>query len=340
MKLIFKLSIIILILSVFYGNTHYIHAQIPNGIDRLTINKSTDNPRPGQNVDITLESYLIDLNSSSIVWLVNGKTQEKGIGIKKISVTAPKVGSVMTITAVVSSSDGLEARKSVTIKTGSVEIILESEGYSHPFYKSKIPYTYQNKVRLIAMPHISKDGKNELDPKTLVYSWKSDGKYIENGQGYGKQYVEIRGSEIPKPLNVSVEVYNREQTDSTFGSINIEPTDPSLSFYENDALYGILYNKSLNGRVPLNNSEMKIIAIPFGFNSIKNSYAWSINNIQQNDLIENRSITVRVKGDVDGSSNINLDVRNTDNILQGARSGFTVYFSKKQNQNVDNEITF
>jgi hypothetical protein len=77
---------------------------------------------------------------------------------------------------------------------------------------------------------------------------------------------------------------------------------------------------------------MKVLAIPFGFNLANRdiSYVWSINNIEQPTLIKNRSITIRTKGDSDGSSNVDLDIRNQDDILQGATEGFTVYFNKRQ----------
>ncbi|HEY9583861.1 MAG TPA: hypothetical protein VJI66_02785 [Candidatus Paceibacterota bacterium] len=326
MNLIFKLGIFPLLFFTFAVITH---AQIPTSIDGVTIDTSVSNPRPGQSIEVSLESFSIDLNSASVVWLVAGKTQEQGIGLKSINVVAPKSGPGLTITAVIKPSGAGEIRKTITIKTGSVDIIWEAHGYSPPFFRGKLPYMYQNSIRLIAMPHLSRDGVSELDPKTLVYSWKKGGKYIENGQGYGKQSVEIPAEDIPKPLEITVEVYNREQTEKTEGAITLEPTEPSLSFYEEDALYGILWNKALTGRVSLKNSEMKILAVPYGFNINNNTYAWSINSIEQPDLIRNRSITIRAKEDTEGSSDIELDIRNQSSILQGARDEFSVFFNKK-----------
>ncbi len=330
-----------MVMCIFSQNIHSVYAQVPTSVDGVNISMNIENPRPGQSVEISLESYLLDLNSSSIVWLVNSKTQNQGIGLKKISIIAPKVGIKSTITAVIRTPDGIEVRKSISIKTGSVEILWETEGHSHPFYKGKLPFVYQNKVKLIAIPHLSKDGVREIDPKTLVYSWKNNGKYVENGQGYGKQSIEIQGSEIPKPLEISVNVYNREQTDNSTGYMILEPTDPSISFYEDDLLYGLLFNNALTDKTRLNNTEMRVLAVPYGFNINKNySHAWSINNIEQPDLIRNRSIIIKTKGDTDGSSNISLDVRNIEDILQGARSEFTVYFNKNRSEENTEEIIF
>lgn len=326
MKLLLKITI----LSLFCISAFNVFAQVQTPIDGVTIDTDATSIKPGQNVSVFVESYSFDLNASSIVWLVDGKVYTQGVGIKEIKVKGPKMGVKTSVAVNIKGSDGREVRKALTIVSNYVDIIWESSGYTPPFFSGKVPYVYQNSVKVIAVPHLSKGAGTEIDPKTLVYSWKLGGKYIENGQGYGKQSVVIAAEDLPKTLEVSVEVSNREQTHHTTGIMTLEPTEPSVSFYEEDSLYGILFNKLISGDIDLKNSEMKVLAIPFGFNiNDKKIYNWSVNNSEQPNLINNRSITIRTKGDVDGSSNIDLDLRNDDSILQGAQGGFTVNFSKK-----------
>ncbi len=328
MKLLLKISIITVFCFFVMNN---IHAQLVTPIDGVTIALDDSNPKPEQDVEVYIESYNFDLNSSSIVWFVDGKVQNQGIGVTRTNITSPKIGLTTNVLVKIKGSDGREVNKSISIKSGSVDIIWESDGYYPAFFKGKLPFSHENKIKLIAIPHLAKDKTREIDPKTLVYSWKLGGKYIDNGQGYGKQVVFVNAGEIPKTLDISVDVSNREQTEHTVGLITLNSDSPTLSFYEQDALYGILFNKSLSGNVPLINTEMKIIAVPFGFN-LKNkdvTYNWSVNGINQEDLQRNRSIVVRTKGDTGGSSSINLDIRNQDNILQGANGGFMVNFNKK-----------
>jgi hypothetical protein len=330
MKLMLKLSILTL-LCAFSLNAL---AQIPTGLESFEIKTSSQNPKPNEQVTLTLESFSVDLSSASIVWIVSGKTYAQGVGVRKITVQAGKTGVSVPVKAVVSTPQGREFEKSITLRSSSVDMILESRGYTPPFFDGKTPLTYQNSVRVIAVPHISRDGLAEIDPKTLVYSWKRDGKYITDSQGYGKQSVDIQLDTIPKPLNVEVEVYNREQTLNSKGSISIEPSAPSVLFYEESSLYGILFNKVLTGRVQLKNEEMRVRAVPYGFNidpdNDSNTYTWSINNVEQPDLLKNQSITIRPKDGAEGSSNISLDIRNTVSILQGARDQFTLYFTKRE----------
>ncbi len=318
-------------------------AQIPASVDGTTIDTNVDSPRPGQSVEVFVESFGLDLNASSIVWLVDGKNTGQGIGLKKILVTMPEIGVALNIKAIIKTPQGKEVQKSLVLKSGSVDIIWEPKGYVPPFFKGKLPLVYQNSVHVAAIPHLSKDGSAEIDPKTLVYQWKLDGKYVPDGQGYGKQSIDIQLDSIPKPLELEVEVYTREQSQNTSASISIEPVEPFLFFYEDNPLYGILFNKILTGRVSLKNEEMRVRAVPFGFNmdlkNDSNNYAWSINNVDQPNLLKNQSITIRTKGEAEGSSNISLDIRNQGAILQGARGQFTVYFSKKLSEEEESSGT-
>lgn len=328
MKLIFKLSIITLL---FFSFNLPVSAQAPASIDGVNIKTNTDSPRPGQRIEVSVESFNYELNASSIIWVVDGKTFAQGVGLTKINILGPKIGIPSNVSAIIKIPEGREITKSIILKSGSIDIIWESYGYVPPFFKGKSAFIYQNKLKLIAIPHLSKDGVEEIDPKTLVYSWKRGGKYIEGGQGYGKQSVEIPPDDLPRVLDISVEVSDREQTQNTVGYINLTPDEPSIIFYEIDPLYGVFFNKSLNNKASLENDEMRVLASPFGFNINDNplTYTWSINDIEQAELVKNQSIVLRTKGDTEGSSNINLEIRNLREILQGARSEITIFFKKK-----------
>jgi hypothetical protein len=331
MKLLLKISVITLFSILCFGFYSKTNAQTQTPIDGVTIDISNDNPKPGENVDVFIESYLFDLNSASIVWTVNGKVNQKGVGMKRITIPAPKIGTVTDVSVDIKGSDGREVKKAISVRSGYVDLIWESDGYVPPFYKGKTPFSYQNNVKVTAIPHLAKTSGTEIDPKTLVYTWKLGGKYIDNGQGYGKQSVVVEYGDIPKTLEITVDVINREQTLHTVGTMNLTPSEPSLLFYEEDSLYGIFYNKVLPNNFNLKNVEAKILAIPYGFNlnNQEIDYNWSINNIEQSDLLKNRSIIIRTKGDTSGSSNLLLDIRNQDRILQGARGAFTINFKKK-----------
>lgn len=336
-----KLLIIIFILALSTLFS-YANAQVQQGIDGVEIYSNPKNPSEMQDVTVSVESYLEDLDSSSIVWMVNGKTEAHGIGMKELKVVAPKTGKALAVIAIIKTSSGKEIRKSVVIKSGSVDIVFESKGYVPPFYKGRNFFTYQNWIRLVAVPHLSIDGVKEVNPKDLVYVWKKGGKYIEGGKGYGKQSVDIKADDIPKTLEITVEVYTKDQSQLATGSLNINPTEPSVLLYEVSPLYGSLFNKALTGRITLEGSELSVLAAPFGFNynakANQLKYNWSINNVEQPNLINNQSIVLKTTGDADGSSDVSVDIRSEAELLQGARSFVNVNFKKALVD--ENNVTF
>ncbi len=333
-----KILLIILIINFIFSYS-IVKAQVQTPVDGVTISSDPEKPAPEENVKVTLESYSVDLSSASIIWNQDGKNIGHGVGLKEITIKSPIIGKKTIVTAIISSNDNREIRKGIVIQSGAVDIIWETKSYTIPFFKGKNPLVYQNKVKITAIPHLSSDGKKEVNPKNLVYKWKRDGKYIDGASGYGNQSVTIDSGDIPKPLDISVDVYTRDQNQNTINSIKINPTDPSISFYEIDPLYGILFNRALNNRFSLNNSEITLLAAPYGFNNENNSknlsYVWSINGLEQSDLTKNQSITLRSKPNTEGSSEIGLDMRDITAIMQAARSTIEINFKKRAENNED-----
>jgi hypothetical protein len=331
-----KVLLIIFFLTFLLSFSHT-NAQIEKPLDGVSISSFPKNPEPLEKVTVTLESYLVDINSALITWFSNGKNINHGIGMKEITVKAPSGGSNLTIIAILKTSEGREVQKSVAIKSGVVDLLFESINSEPPFFDGKNPFVYQNKIKLIAMPHLYTFDSRELDSKKLIYQWKMGGKFIDGASGYGKQSILINGGDIPKTLSITVEVYNREQTVAATGKIEMEPTDPFVIFYENNPLYGIYYNKEVSSKLNLYNPEITLVAYPFGFNLGKNllTYVWSINNIEQPNLSKNQSITLKTRTDTGGSSNVGIDIKNVKNILQGTQSSLNINFKKKTvNDNV------
>lgn len=326
--------IIFLLCITFTLQSYSALAQAPNSIDGVEISTYPKIPSPGENVTVEVESYNTDLNSASIVWIINGKTHAQGIGRKAIDITAPAIGKNLVITVVIMTVEKREVRKVITIKSGGVDLIWESEGYVPPLYKGKSLFAYENPLKIIAIPHLAGPNGTELDPRTLTYKWKVNDKVILDQSGYGKQTLSIQES-IPRSLEIRVEVGTPNGTQKAEDSVTLTPGDPSISFYEDDPLYGVLYNKNLGSKVTLTNQEITIRAVPYNFSSLGDSplsFVWSINNFERKDLSTDQSITLRTKEGTEGSSNISLEIRNSENILQGARSAIGISFTKKSTQ--------
>jgi hypothetical protein len=119
---------------------------------------------------------------------------------------------------------------------------------------------------------------------------------------------------------------------------------PEIQFYVDDPLYGPLFNRSVGSTLRIgNNKETSVLAIPFGFNKPRVgtgdlSWEWGLNGRGQSSLSSRESIILRSPDQSNGSSNIQLTIRNTDKILQGATGIFSALFSSGVKQ--DASITF
>lgn len=331
-----------LLISAFLLSTFHFslaRAQVPASIDGIDITINPSNPTPGGNVDITLQDYLSDISAANITWMVNGQKVTAGIGKNDITITAPALGKNSNVTILIHTQDGKDIQKSVTIKSGSVDMVWESRGYAPPLYQGKQNFAYENSVKIIAMPHLANSSGVEIDPTTLVYNWKQDSTVLQDQSGYGKQAITISGSVIPRPTTIYVDVSTRDSSETASGVITLQAGSPSVVFYKDDPLYGVLYNIALGSQAIFSNQEITLLAAPFSFNMpslTRNNlqYTWNINGADQNNLSSNRSATLRVQDtSSDASYPVQLQLQNTAQILQGASNAVTVMFKANKNNN-------
>ncbi len=301
-------------------------AQTPNTIDSIEVRLAPENPAPKEPVTLRVEGYLSDLNKATITWIVDGKQISSGIGQTSFKLDAPDNGKRSTISISIRTFEGREVRKTIVLQPGDVSIMWETTGNIPPLYRGKSLPAYQTNIKFVAMPELYKNGVR-LDPSTLVYTWKKGSVVLGTNSGYGKQSLTLKGGVVPQPMEVSVTVQSRDGISTGKGSLTLDFQNPELYFYQEDPLYGVLYNKALGSQQPLLNEEMKVVAVPYFYDNPR-EFVWSVNNVPQASLDGQSSIILRNGGTVGGSSLIGVQLRNTVNILQAAQGNFTVYFNK------------
>ncbi|MEN9524356.1 MAG: hypothetical protein RL536_425 [Candidatus Parcubacteria bacterium] len=331
--LFFVGSFILLSLSV--------SAQVPVSTGGLELTASAENPSPGQTVTITAKSYTIDINGAKVSWTVNGVVKKSATGATSLDVVAPELGKTLSIRVTATTQEGKLVLSSITVGSGSVDLILETDGYVPPMFKGKVAPVYQNTVKIIAMPHIANAGGVEYDPKTLVYQWKKNDRVLEDQSGYGKQSISLVGDIVPRPYDITVDVWSKDNVAHSQGRMGVVVGEPTINFYVNDPLYGTLLNQAIKSVIGIGSQkETSVIAVPFGFNKTSSgvgglSWSWSVNNSGHEELSSSQSVVLRAPDDTDGSSNIQLDIKNTDKILQGASSGFTATFATPKDKTTE-----
>ncbi|OHA43210.1 MAG: hypothetical protein A3G04_00190 [Candidatus Taylorbacteria bacterium RIFCSPLOWO2_12_FULL_44_9] len=357
--MIFRLSNLLCFLFIFAfcllalrslgggGFTLTAFAQIPISSSGLELSASTNNPIPNQKITVTARSYSIDINSAKISWTVNGKVTQNAVGATTIEITAPAIGKKITLEVVATTPEGRMVGSSLVLGSGSIDLILETDGYVPPFFKGKVAPVYQNSIKIIAIPHLANVSGVEYDPKTLIYEWKKNSRVVENQSGYGKQSITLVGDIVPRPYDISVTIWPRDDSSSAQVYSEVSVGNPYITFYVDDPLYGKLFNIALQGSIRIGTQkEVTVLAVPFGFSGVGNSlgnndlsWAWAINNLSRAELSSNRSVILRAPEGSSGSSNIQLNIKNTDKILQGSTAGFSAIFSNKT-ASIDETATF
>lgn len=310
---------------------------MPTAGEVIQFDVSKDNPQPFETVQINAKSFSTDLNRAAIAWYVNEKLISSGVGITSFSVKLGAAGSSTNVTMKVTTLEGATYQKEIQFTPAEVSLLWEAQGYVPPFYKGKAPFVRQGTVKITAVPIFKDKSGKMIDPSKLVYTWKQDYKTLGSNSGYGKQSLVISGGVIERPITIHVDVSSIDEIIRGEASIDLNPQSPQIAVYEDNPLYGILYNKSVRKNYPFTGTELHLITIPYFFSNTTLAtnginYDWSINNSDYPSLKNSTEITLRRKGTDQGSSLITIRATNLAQILQSAETSVSLLLSDRNAQ--------
>lgn len=288
-------------------------------------------PGTNQDVSVRIESYSFDLNSSEIIWALNGIIKNKGVGKKDFYFRTGEIGSASLIKIIIKTKEGKNIEKSLVVRPAGVDIVWQADSYAPPFYKGKSLYSYQSHITMIALPDMANQSGAKLNPESLIYKWSKDGKVLGGVSGYGKNKFSFTKLIISSPTEIEVEVMSSDKEIRTSGSIILDPVEPKVVLYENNPLYGIIYEKAAIGNFKMNGNEITLSASPYFFgaeeiNNGKLKYNWSMNGQNINEKQSAREITFRNAAGGSGSTRISVDLQNDEKELQSARTNVLLNF--------------
>lgn len=304
---------------------------------QIDVQMSPENPGPNSTVNVSVNSYATNIDASTITWKINGKTINSGVGEKNFSFSVGDTKTTTVLDIVVETTTGEIIEKTFNVKPTSVDIIWESEGFVPPFYKGKSLFSYQNKITIIAIPHITNKDGQEIMTNKMVYSWAKDGSALTEASGFGKNSFSFIPSVISRPFTIEVTVSATDSDGVGYANIYLAPSDPFILFYRKDPLYGIGFQKALQGNIGLGGSkEIATVGIPMFFGTTKATsadliYKWSINGSPINNGQPPSTQVFRQNGDVSGTSKISLSIESNNKILQYASNSFNLVFEKNNN---------
>ena len=320
---------VLLFLSALSGN--FVHAQtIPGISDPVTFSMIPEYPQPNEIITIKAQSYSTDLDKAVFRWTVNGKTYAEGAGLKSINVKTGPTGSIMTVSAEVSTSDFGLIRNDISFRPVEISLLWQSDTYVPPFYKGKALHSYNGAFKVTAIPEFFDLTGKRIDPKDLIYTWKKNGTVQGDASGLGKDsFVTTQTSYLREGEDIAVDVSSPKDILAGSASITVNPTFPEINFYENSPLYGVVYEKALKRNLNLSQEEITLRAEPF-YMSTKTplngllTFDWKMNDASVADFKNKNEITLRKSGTNGGQSYISLVVQNQAKVLQGASGNITI----------------
>lgn len=320
-----------------YSSDLSIPAQVPELQEQISVDVSPEVPAPNETVTISVEAYGTDLNRAPITWSVNGKTVLTGLGEKVLKFNTGSVGTVSKIHLNIKPiGGGPDINKDFEFAPGDVDVIWEAATYTPPFYKGKALYTPEALVNFYAVPNLIDNG-SRVPTNKAVYKWTVDTTVDGDNSGFGKNTYSIVGPIIQGTNNITVDAYS--STNSAVkgtGFTHITPTTPESLIYENNSIYGILFNSAVTNQYLLTKDDVKLDSFPLYFSTQnKNTnvtYDWNIDGNKVNVPLNQNSVIFKKSGKSGDSASITLTVGNPNKILQIAQNAISLMIGS-QNTN-------
>ena len=335
------LLVLSLIVSFFVAFSA--HAQLAINDDDISVRMDPLVPGAGQQFDLTVSSFIADVNRSRITYRENGVVVAQGIGLKQQSFKAPAIGGKTTISITVETLESGSYTKSIVLRPSHVDLLYEAvNSYVPKGYEGKKLPAHYGGVKVVAMPYFIDDAGRKLDPKSLVYRWYVGDKIQQQSSGYGRDVFYFEGSPFYRTREVRVEVSSVDYEFNTVRSIIIPAFDPVIRFYEVHPTQGLKLEKAINADEPYDLPyETLVEAAPYFFSDIddesRTTFRWRLNNRPLLTFGDRKQVTLRAPEGETGRARIELKINHENKILQIADAFFNVLFGRSQ-QSTDNEL--
>ncbi len=296
----------------------------------LVVTVSPDSPKPSEQVTLHFgNTVFFNVENSYIVWSLDGKRELEGVGETEFTFTTGALGSLSLVDVSISPEGLSPIRRQLLIIPSGVDIIFEAETYTPPFYKGKAGFTEEAGLVLAAIPHVYDENGRKLPPASLTYKWSRNGNIVGISSGEGKSSLRFKGSYLAGTENIKVEVTSAGNTVKATASLVLKPENPKVLVYENNPLYGIIYNRAISDQFRLLETEVSLTAIPYFFSKQPESgniiMEWLVNGSpfagESGD-----TITLRNEAGTSGKSSVEISVNNLKERFQQAEENLLINF--------------
>jgi len=242
-----------------------IHAQIatPGGDGRIVISMTPENPLPGGYVHLSAASPLADLGQSDVTWYADQKLIAQGPGLTETAVSAGTLGTSVDIVVIAQAADGTVASGEAFIRPTEIDLVWESDSYTPPFYRGGALPSAGTTIRAQAIADLRLPNGTSVPESNITYTWRRNGSVIQNASGRGRSFGIFPAPTLFATDVIEVNATSADGTLSGTASVNIPSVEPVLALYEDNPIFGILYNKTFGQATTVKDAEMTFAAVPY-----------------------------------------------------------------------------
>jgi len=323
MKHSFIVSLFFLALLSISGLTYA--QEIPTA--RVELTATPEIPEPGETVTLRFATYGSTINPSTIVWLENGIVFEQKTDTAQV--TAGPIGSAQVIRVTAQDTSGTPISTQITLQPSAISLFVEGTGYTPSFYKGRSAPIKEGSFWVYAIPEVVTSSGTMVQSNNLIFTWYRNNQRISDQSGLGKNSFFVEGSILSKnqEIRVAVNLANKS-TPLASKTLDVSLEEPLVRLYEDNSLYGILFNKSFSDQENLSQTEITLEAVPFFFSNPGSLiYNWRKDNqkLFQEDTNTN-NITLRNQDGGSGRNSISLRVANQETFSQEAFTSLLLNF--------------
>lgn len=282
------------------------------------------NPGSDTDVQARMRSYSVDIDSSRLIWYIDGEVVKDDIGATLIKFHTNPTGTSTRIDIVIVEPNGKTFRETKVISPLDIDLLWEADTYTPPFYKGKALPTHQSMVRTTAIPFFS----GTTSPSGFIYNWTMD-RTTKMGGGLGKNSITIPAAWSGSKVTVGVEATDFGMIKAGEKYLNIKSVEPMVAFYEIHPLMGVRWNKEVSSVA--SSGEFRARAIPYFFANEdrrdgKLLYTWK----QDGQKLPPSAFPeeyIAVKAADSNGQYVTLTVDNYRKVMQTAKSELSISFT-------------
>ncbi len=279
-------------------------------------------PEPGSTVTVRFESYGTNISGSTIIWKLDGVTIGDATNRREATFTAGALGKQHLLEIVVQPAGGVERVVRAQIIPTYIDIVIEPQTHVPDFYAGRAVPSVGSLVNATALIETGRPIGSDV-----LYTWRLNQKTLELGPIRGNNRVTF---DATRDRNMTLSLVVSLPSGEVIGrrSILVPVVSPELQFYETNALYGINTYAVTDSFTMIGNSA-SLLAAPYYLDSrIYNNptlHEWNISGERFSNNANPYSVTLE-KTKPSGRDSIGFEVRDTTQLLQGARGTIQINY--------------